>query len=138
MMATWTEKNKKVFTASKVMEPKSKMARLRALLPELEAARAAGHTLADIRAQLALQGIEFPSHGDFQKLYWLARKAGPLGKQEPASAISGVSKSPHSPAAQPSRSSLPPTETLPGGAVIIRPTTKDTRINKNPNLKDLI
>jgi hypothetical protein len=137
-MANWTEKNKKVFAASKVMEPKSKMAQLRVLLPELEAARAAGHTLADIRAQLALQGIEFPSHGDFQKLYWLARKVGPLGKQEPPTSILGVSEGHRIPAARASPSSLPPTETLPGGAVIIRPTTKDTRINKNPNLKDLI
>jgi hypothetical protein len=138
MMANWTEKNKKVFAASKVMEPKSKMARLRVLLPELETARAAGHTLADIRAQLAMQGIEFPSHGDFQKLYWLARKAGPLGQQEPGPGTSGVSEARQSATAQVSRSSLPPAERLPGGAVIIRPTTKDTRINKHPNLKDLI
>ena len=138
MMANWTEKNKKVFAASKVMEPKSKLARLRVLLPELEAARAAGHRLADLQTQLRLQGIEFPSYGTFQRLYWRARKAGPLGKQEPGTGTSGVSEARQSPTAQVSRSSLPPAERLPGGAVIIRPTTKDTRINKNPNLKDLI
>lgn len=136
-MANWTSKTRKKLLASELTEPAGKIARLRALLPELLNAREAGHRSAELMAFLAAQGLEFPSVEAFRRALQRARKAGALQVVE-----DDGGKKPE-PAAE-ARNSQPAPATAPAGntrivdgVAVIQPVRRDVRIDKNPNLDDL-
>ena len=114
-MTQWTENNRKAFSESGLLEPKTKAAKLRARLAEFELSRSYGHTLAGIRAFLEEQGLAFPSYKAFQKAYWSARKAGPLAAGAAFVAASAAESG--KVASRGSPASLPPVERLPGKPV---------------------
>lgn len=75
----WSERAKTALRESRLREPKTKIAKLRSILPELEVILDGGHSQSDCMDFLKRQGLVFNSLVGFRMALSRARKMGPLG-----------------------------------------------------------
>jgi hypothetical protein len=85
-MANWAEKTRQNLMKSDLREPTTKVGKLRAILPELEAVLGGGRSQAECMEWLKRTGLTFPSLTAFRMALSDARKAGPLYPTIPVAA----------------------------------------------------
>lgn len=77
-MSSWRQRIRQSYKDSTLREPKSKIAKVRAALPEIEAILAAGYSQSECLEFLKRNGLVIDSIGSFRVMLLKARQLGPL------------------------------------------------------------
>lgn len=147
-MTKWNQFVENRLATSGLLEPKTKIAKLRSILPQIEAALSNGSSYEDCIEFLKSVGLDY-TLSYFRKSLSLARKAGPLqtqtgAKAEVQEATAGKIKIPskENPDDHEIRKKLNSHDVLvvrrENGVVISHIETSDNLINKIPNLDDFM